>query len=86
MAVTFYDDSYNALGAPKTTPYAYMSGGLGDLTDGIVATQNWSDSNQSHERSISPLRRLEQRETLRFYLTLRFTSRPIQILMKSKFT
>ena len=41
--VTLYDDTYNAPGAPRTTAYAYMSGGLGDLTDGIAATHNWSD-------------------------------------------
>jgi hypothetical protein len=40
--VTLYDDKYNGSGN-KTTPYANLSGGLGDLTDGIAATQNWSD-------------------------------------------
>ena len=40
--VTLYDDKYNGSGS-NTTPYAYLSGGLGDLTDGIAATQNWSD-------------------------------------------
>jgi hypothetical protein len=38
----FYDDKYTGSGS-KTTPYAWLSGGLGDLTDGIVATLNWSD-------------------------------------------
>jgi len=41
--ITLYDDFYNAPGAPRTTAYAYMSGGLGDLTDGIAATLNWWD-------------------------------------------
>lgn len=40
--VTFYDDTYTGTGS-KTTPYAWLSGGLGDLTDGTVATHNWSD-------------------------------------------
>jgi hypothetical protein len=40
--VTLYDDLYTGTGS-KTTPYAWLSGGLGDLTDGIAATQNWSD-------------------------------------------
>jgi hypothetical protein len=38
----FYDDKYTGTGS-KTTPYAYLSGGLGDLTDGIAATLNWWD-------------------------------------------
>jgi hypothetical protein len=41
--VTLYDDSYHGGSGSTTTPYAYLSGGIGDLTDGIAATQNWSD-------------------------------------------
>jgi hypothetical protein len=41
--VTLYDDSYHGGSGNNTIPYAYLSGGLGDLTDGIAATQNWSD-------------------------------------------
>ncbi|MFN7925008.1 MAG: PEP-CTERM sorting domain-containing protein [Bryobacteraceae bacterium] len=40
-AYTYFDDSYNAPGAPVTTPYAALSGGLGDLTNGVTTTQNW---------------------------------------------
>jgi hypothetical protein len=39
--VTLYDDLYPSI--YHTTAYHYLSGGLGDLTDGIAATQNWSD-------------------------------------------
>jgi hypothetical protein len=40
--VTLYDDSYTGSGS-KTTQYVWLSGGLGDLTDGVVATLNWGD-------------------------------------------
>ena len=43
---TFYDDSYTGSG-DKTKPYVWLSAGLGDLTDGVAASQNWSDQNQS---------------------------------------
>ena len=38
---TYWDDTYNAPGAPTTTSLAPLSGGVGDLTDGVIATQNW---------------------------------------------
>jgi hypothetical protein len=40
--VTLFDDTYNGTGS-KTTAYAWLSGGLGQLTDGIAATKNWTD-------------------------------------------
>lgn len=38
---TYWDDSYNGSGDPtiSSTP---LSGGLGDLTDGVIATSNWN--------------------------------------------
>lgn len=44
---TYYDDAYDAPGAPKTTRFATLSGGLGDLTDGVIATQNWDAAGQT---------------------------------------
>lgn len=37
---TYLDDSYNGSGNPGQSGSA-LSGGLGDLTDGIIANQNW---------------------------------------------
>lgn len=37
----YWDDSYSGSGS-TTTNYAALSGGLGDLTDGVIATQNWN--------------------------------------------
>ena len=37
---TYHDDSYSGLGN-KTTNLASLTGGLGDLTDGVIATSNW---------------------------------------------
>ncbi|MBZ6377996.1 hypothetical protein B5C34_02065 [Pacificimonas flava] len=37
---TYFDDSYDGLG-DKTNRYGYLSGGSGDLTDGVIATQPW---------------------------------------------
>ncbi len=37
----YYDDSYDGNGC-KTCPLAFLSGGKGDLTDGIIATQSWN--------------------------------------------
>ena len=36
----YWDDSYTGTGS-KTTDYASLSDGLGDLTDGVIAAQNW---------------------------------------------
>lgn len=41
---TYWDDTYDAPGAPKTTTGAPLSGGLGDLTDGIIAAGNWNST------------------------------------------
>lgn len=41
--VRLYDDTYHGGSGSNTTPYAFLSGGLGDLTDGIAATLNWGD-------------------------------------------
>lgn len=40
---TYFDDSYTGAG-DNSVPYASLSGGLGDLTNGIVATQHWDDT------------------------------------------
>jgi hypothetical protein len=37
---TYHDETYNGSGA-TSTDNASLSGGLGDLTDGIIATDNW---------------------------------------------
>lgn len=39
-AGAYWDDSYNGNGS-NTTSGAALSGGLGDLTDGVIATQFW---------------------------------------------
>ena len=41
--LSYLDDSYNGSGN-KTVSYDKLSGGLGDLTDGVIASQNWRDS------------------------------------------
>lgn len=38
---TFFDDAYNGSGNPQLENDA-LSGGLGDLTDGVIATSNWT--------------------------------------------
>lgn len=42
---TYYDDSYNGSGNPGQA-LSPLSGGLGDLTDGLIATQNWRTDHQ----------------------------------------
>lgn len=39
-AFSYWDDSYNGSGN-TTQDFAPLSGGVGDLTNGVVATQNW---------------------------------------------
>jgi len=41
--LNYWDDSYNGSGN-KTVSYDKLSGGLGELTDGVIASQNWFDS------------------------------------------
>lgn len=38
----YWDDKYDGSGN-KTSDYAELSGGVGDLTDGVVAAGNWSE-------------------------------------------
>lgn len=38
---TYFDDSYDGDG-DKTVPLAWLRNGLGDLTDGVIATQHWN--------------------------------------------
>jgi hypothetical protein len=40
-AYNYWDDSYSGSGS-KTTDFAALFGGKGDLTDGIKATDNWN--------------------------------------------
>lgn len=42
---TYWDDSYNGNG-DTTSDGAYLTGGLGDLTDGVIATENWFSTPQ----------------------------------------
>ena len=37
----YWDESYDGSGNPLQNG-SYLSGGLGDLTDGVIATQNWN--------------------------------------------
>ncbi len=39
---TYWDDTYNGFGS-TTTDGAFLIGGLGDLTDGVIAATNWFD-------------------------------------------
>jgi len=41
---TYYDDTYNGSGNPQQA-LSPLSGGLGDLTNGVIATQNWNVAN-----------------------------------------
>lgn len=36
----YWDESYDGIGC-KTCDFAPLTGGTGDLTDGVIATQNW---------------------------------------------
>lgn len=40
-AFSYWDDSYNGLGNPNIS-LDPLSGGVGDLTDGVIANQNWN--------------------------------------------
>jgi hypothetical protein len=40
---TYFDDTYNGSGNPSQ-PLSPLSGGVGDLTNGIIATQNWNST------------------------------------------
>ncbi len=40
---TYFDDTYDGIGS-VTTPLSPLSGGLGDLTDGVIATQHWNET------------------------------------------
>jgi len=52
---SYFDDLYNGSGN-NTVPLAPLSGGLGDLTDGVVATQHWNSTNLPYVgwKSIQP--------------------------------
>lgn len=41
---SYFDDAYDGSG-DNTVPLASLSGGLGDLTDGVLATEHWNDNN-----------------------------------------
>lgn len=41
---TYFDDAYNGLG-DNSVPLAPLSDGLGDLTNGVIATQHWNQNN-----------------------------------------
>lgn len=43
---TYWDDTYNGSGS-TTTSGAALSGGTGDLTDGVIATGNWNVSTET---------------------------------------
>jgi hypothetical protein len=44
---TYRDDTYDAPGAPVGTNRALLTGGKGDLTDGVIATSNWNANGQT---------------------------------------
>ncbi|SPH17055.1 hypothetical protein DEA8626_00569 [Defluviimonas aquaemixtae] len=44
---TYFDDSYNGSGNPSLSG-DQLSGGLGQLTDGTIATQSWNSTAGSH--------------------------------------
>ncbi len=52
---TYYDDDYNGNGN-NSQPLAPLSDGLGDLTNGVIATQHWNGSNLPYVgwKSIEP--------------------------------
>ncbi|QIE40792.1 VPLPA-CTERM sorting domain-containing protein [Rhodobacteraceae bacterium SC52] len=39
---TYRDDSYSGGTGNPAVSYSALTGGLGDLTDGVIATQNWN--------------------------------------------
>ena len=43
----FFDDTYSGAG-DNNSPLASLTGGLGDLTDGVIATQNWRDQHTAY--------------------------------------
>lgn len=43
---TYWDDTYNGSGS-TTTSGASLTGGTGDLTDGVIATGNWNVSGET---------------------------------------
>lgn len=42
LGTSLRDDSYDGGTGNPATPYGALAGGLGDLTDGVVATSNWN--------------------------------------------
>ncbi len=44
---SYRDESYDGPGAPVGSELALLSGGTGDLTDGIIPTQNWNAGGQA---------------------------------------
>ncbi len=44
---TYFDDTYDGDG-DVSEPLAWLSGGLGDLTDGVIATQHWNQTPQPY--------------------------------------
>ncbi|MCK4872310.1 MAG: hypothetical protein KAS72_06265 [Phycisphaerales bacterium] len=40
---TYFDDTYNGSG-DNTQPLAQLTGGVGDLTDGVITTQHWNST------------------------------------------
>lgn len=60
-AFTYFDDLYSGVGS-KETALSLLSGGVGDLTDSIVATENWFTNPSLYVgwRSVNP--------TISFYL------------------
>lgn len=41
---TYHDDSYSGGTGNPAVNYSALTGGLGDLTDGTIATQNWNST------------------------------------------
>lgn len=66
-AFAYLDDSYNGSGDP-TVQLSDLSGGLGDLTDGVIPDQRWSQLPSAYVgwRSVDPVIRFEFEQMAKF--------------------
>ena len=70
---SYRDESYDGSGNPAVS-YAALSGGTGDLTDGVVATQNWNASGQTTSLPYVGWQRFDPTITFRFARSYVFDS------------
>ncbi|MFH1746540.1 MAG: C25 family cysteine peptidase [Planctomycetota bacterium] len=64
---TYFDDAYDGNG-DNTQPLAPLTDGLGDLTDGVIATQHWNSTNEPYIGWVS----VDPTITFRFAESMRF--------------